>query len=163
MERINFRYEQDEQKCFLLLANQGSISCTLFKEWHLSRAIIKGALQDLFYNRRLQVTLASILVGTRFKSFDKLIGGGSTRLPTVCKICGARDSPAHLTEHAGLKPPKPDPIEIVEFLVQLAKTADTYNPHVSIPLQQEVSGDFELQIEGEDDSSSIESLSFEVA
>ena len=72
-ERLCYRYETDERRCFQSLAKCGSVSCTLFLEWGLTRAIIKSALQELFYSRRLQVTLASVLTGTRFKYYDTLM------------------------------------------------------------------------------------------
>ena len=61
-ERILHRYEKDERRCFPTLARNGSISRTLFLEWGLSRAVFKSVLQDLLFNRCLQVTLAGILV-----------------------------------------------------------------------------------------------------
>ena len=76
MERIRYKYEQDEAQGLRLLSDQGSISCTLFSEWRLSRAVIKCTLQEICYDRRLQVTLASILVGTRFKCYEKRAGWG---------------------------------------------------------------------------------------
>ena len=136
-ERLRNRYELDERYGLLLLASQGSISCTLFSEWSLSRAVIKSALQDLFYSRRMQVALASILTGTRFKFYDTLIGGGNIRVPTVCSVCGGCDSPAHLIMHAGNPPIPSTPEEAVAFLVQLATTANTINPHISAPYGME--------------------------
>ena len=162
-ERLLHRYECDERLCFLLLAQQGSISCTLFIEWRLTRAIIKSALQELFYNRRLQVTLASILVGTRFKYFDTLMGGGSTRLPTQCRLCGERDSPAHIMQHAEVSELPTSPEELVQFLVALAQSAEVLNPHLSTPCVPETSRELELEMESSscEEQDEINSLSFE--
>ena len=163
-ERLAHRYENDERRGLLMLAKGGSISCTLFIEWGLTRAMIKSALQELFYNRRLQVTLASILTGTRFKYFDTLIGGGSTRLPTTCRLCGDRDTPAHLLKHAKVDQPPTMPEELIQFLVTLAQTADVINPHISTPYVLEPSGELELDLEigpDEEASDTMESLSFE--
>ena len=162
-ERLVHRYERDERRCFLLLAQNGSISCTLFIEWGLTRAIIKSALQELFYNRRLQVTLASILVGTRFKFFDTLIGGGNARVHTQCRQCGERDSPEHLLMHAKIEGPPVNPDELVQFLVAVAQSADVLNPHLSTPWVPEPSAELDLEMDSSsnNEQSDIDSPSFE--
>ena len=68
-ERLRYKCELDECKGFLASAKCGPTSCVLFFEWAPTRAIMKSALQELVLSRQLQVTLASILVGTRFKFF----------------------------------------------------------------------------------------------
>ena len=145
-----------------MLSDKGSISSTLFLEWGLSRPAIKGALLELFYNRRLQVTLASILTGTRFKFFDKLMGGGNIRMPTVCCLCGQRDSPAHIMAHAGISSP-PDTLEdVIPFLVQMAITANTVNPHISVPYVEPMAIELELEeMEDSEEESDLASLSFD--
>ena len=87
MERVRFQYETDENAGLLLLSSQGSVSCTLYHEWKLSRAIIKCTFAELSYDRRLQVALASVLTCTRFKYYDKIIMGGGICLPTQCRKC----------------------------------------------------------------------------
>ena len=163
MERVRYRYELDEIKTFRLLAGAESVSCTLFLEWKLTRGIIKNAMQSLSYNRRLQVTLASILTGTRFKYYDTLMGGGSTRLPTVCQLCGKRDSPAHILHHAGVTELPSCPDEQVTFLALLAKTAEVINPHISAPLVTDVATEIELELFQDDGASltSADTLSFD--
>ena len=145
-----------------MLSDNGSISSTIFLEWGLSRPAIKGALQELFYNRRLQVTLASILTGTRFKFFDQMLGGGSIRMPTVCKQCGERDSPAHIMAHAGIDHPPGTIEEVIPFLVQMAITANAINPHISTPFVEPTAVELDLEgdIESEEELSEI-SLSFD--
>ena len=54
--RLGYRYEKDERRCFKLLAECGSVSWALFLERNLSRAVVKSALKELFYNRKLHVT-----------------------------------------------------------------------------------------------------------
>ena len=166
-ERLGYRYEKDERLRFRPLANCGSISCTLFIEWNLSRAIIKGALQELFYKRRLQVTLASVLAGTRFKYYDTLMGGGgSVRLPTVCRMCGRKDSPEHLISHmsGGAEGVPNVPEEIIEFLTKLAITANAINPQISTPYAMEVAEEIELSggESGRSESQSEDTLSFDI-
>ena len=163
-ERLRHRFETDERRCLLLLAKNDSISSTLFIEWGLTRAVIKSALQDLSYNRRMQVTLASVLTGTRFKFFDTMLGGGSARLPTVCKLCGERDSPAHILSHAKIDGPPIIPEEKVQFLVTIAQVAEVINPHLSTPWYQEHSKEIELELDpdsGDSDEEELNSLSFE--
>ena len=161
-ERLIRRYEREEQRCFLLLAQNGSISCTLFTEWGLTRAIITSALQELFYDRRLQVTLASILVGARFKLFDALIGGGYARLLTQCRLCGECGSPAHPLTRAKVDGPPVNPEELVQFLVTVAQSTDVLNPQLSTPWMPEPSAELDLEMElslsGEQDDN--DSLSF---
>ena len=110
------------------------------------------------------MTLASVLTGTRFKYYDTLMGGGSVRAPTVSRICGERDSPAHLLAHMGEKQLPVTPEKKVEFLTKLAITANTINPHISTPYAIEVATEIELSgVESElEGTQSIDSLSFDV-
>ena len=137
MGRERFKYENDETTGFRLLAARGSISCALFPEWCLSKAVIQSALLELCHCRRLHVSLASFLVGARFKYFDKLSMGGSMRLPTKCRQCGERDSQAHALGYIGETPPPTAPEDLIEFLWKLAVTAGAVNPHASAPYLQE--------------------------
>ena len=124
-------------------------------------------MQELFYNRRLQVTLASILTGTRFKYFDTLIGGGSNRLQTQCRQCGECDSPAHLLKHLNIDGLPTDPAELAHFLIAIAQSADAINPHLSTPWVPEPSGELELEMdlspreEHDEEHDEMDSLSFE--
>ena len=157
-ESILYRYEGDGKRCFLALERSGSISRTPCLESGLTRAIIKSALLELSYNRRLQVTPASILVGTRFKFFDTSMVGKSVRLPTVCRLCGEKDTPAHLLKHAGINPG-----DTVAFLVKIAAATDVINPHISQPYLRDVAEEIELDEDGSEARSqaSIDSLSFD--
>ena len=110
------------------------------------------------------MTLASVLTGTRFKYYDTLMEGGRARSPTVCRICGERDSPAHLMMHMGEKQLPDTPEEKVEFLTKLAITANAINPHISTPYAIEVATEIELSgMETElDEAQSVDSLSFDM-
>ena len=111
----------------------------------------------------MQVTLASILTGTRFKFYDALLGGGSARLPTVCKICGEQDTPGHIMRHADIPNLPHTPEEIVNFLVKIAETAVVVNPHISTPLVEDPAVELELPLFDTASESSMDSLSFEDA
>ena len=85
-------------------------------------------------------------------------------LPTQCRICGERDSPAHLLQHARLDGPPAIPEELVQFLVTLAGAADVINPHLSTPCLPEPSMELELELEpssSDEQDDDIDSLSFE--
>ena len=161
MERLRYKYEADEASGLRLLASRGSISSTIFLEWRLSRTIIKNALHELCHNRRLQVTLASILVGTRFKHYDKLISGGSVRLPTQCRLCEEPDSPAHILKHMGISKVPSIPEEIIEFLGAMAEKADAINPHIPKPYPLNLTQDMELDMGTDNEEESIDKLSFD--
>ena len=123
-------------------------------------------MQELFDNRRLQVTLPSILVGTRFKFFDTTTDGKSVRLPTVCRLCGERDSLMHLLGHTELDPKPPTcPEGLIRYLVTMAQSVDVINPHLSFPSVPETSMELELDAgtDSDEESAGVESLSFESA
>ena len=101
MEAVSHRCEQDVRSRFRVAAETGSISFSLSPGRRLSRAIIKCALQELFCSRKPQVAFPLILVGPRFKVFDTKTSGRNARLPTACRLRGARDSLAHLLRQAG--------------------------------------------------------------
>ena len=112
----------------------------------------------------MQVTLASILVGTRFKCFEKRMMGGSIRLPTECRWCGERDSPAHILEHIGVTSVPTMPEELIEFLAKVAREADVVNPHISKPHYLQTSMDLELMpLQTDSEASSDGELSFDHA
>ena len=90
-----------------------------------------------------------------------MIGGGNARLPTVCKICGGRDSLEHVMGHAGKQKPPDKPEELITFLVELATVASVTNPHISTPHTQEVSWGMELKLDSEGAGSDEDSLSFD--
>ena len=160
-ERIRHQYEIDEARGFKVLAQKGSVSCALFLEWRLSRAIIKNAPQNLSYNRRLQVTLASILTSTHFRFYDTLAGGTNACLLAICRKCGERETPAHLLQHADISQMTAGPEELVSLLAQLAIESDVINPHISVPLLLTIEEEVELEMETASSSVSLESLSFE--
>ena len=105
---------------------------------------------------------ASILTGARFKFFDKLIGGGNVRMPTECRLCGLRDSPAHIMAHAGISSPPNTLEDVIPPLVQMAITANTINPHISSPYVEPMAAEIELEEAAESAAESdLASLSFD--
>ena len=148
MERVQCRYENDEILALKLLAMKGSASCALYVEWQLSRAIIKRTFVELYFNRRQQVTLASILTGTRFKYFPgrgEEEGGGL--LQTLCPHCGEVDSIPHLISHFGKPVPPNSPEELVGYLAGLAQTGSTVNPHIPTPSRPLMATEIDLDME----------------
>ena len=61
------------------------------------------------------------------------MGGGNVRMPTVCRLFGLRDSPAHIMAHAGISSPPSTLGEVAPPPVRMAITANTINPHISTP------------------------------
>ena len=147
-ERLRALYERDERKVFDILASRGSLSSTIFINWRLTRPIIRQAMIDLSHSRQQQVTLASILTATRFKMYEGAVsGGGNVWVPTQCHLCGKADGPEHLLSHMNEESIPRDPSELSDFLVKLAGMAQRRNPHMSIPLPLEFSGEIELDTE----------------
>ena len=124
----------------------------------LARDAIRDALKELCYNRKLQVTLRSIITGTRFKCIDSEYAG---LLTTKCQKCGQEDSPSHLLICHDMGPVPIDHDGLVAYLSQLARKAVVTNPHLSVPIRPILSDDIELEIEslwGEED---MDKLSFD--
>ena len=160
-EGICFQYEIDDNRGLGLLAQKSSVSSALFLEWRVPRAAIKNATQELCYNRRFQVTLASILTGTRFRFYDATMGGTNTCFPTVCRQCGERDTPAHLPKHAKISQVPGKPEGKVEFLAQLAISSYVINPRISVPLRPFPSNELDLDLDEVCSEDCSESLSFD--
>ena len=85
-------------------------------------------------------------------------------MPTECRICGKKDSPAHLFVHMGEVEMPFAPEEKISFLVKLATVANTINPHISTPYALEVATEIEFADEETEGalSQSADSLSFDV-
>ena len=159
--RIKMQFESDERRAITSLRVCGSISSGIFLRLGLTRKIIKEALKRLSYSRPLQVTLCSIICGTRFKFHDN----GVLR-PTVCQKagCGMIDSFEHLLDCTGLRLPDPadnpseDEEEILySFLEELAFHAYNVNPGFPVPLRTEESGELAIYTNGEDGENSMQS------
>ena len=160
-ERLRATYERDELKVVQLLASQGSLSCTILRNWRLSRPVIRQTLIDLHLCRQAQVALASVITATRFKFYDKLVTGATVRVPTQCRICGQMDGPEHLLTHVKGEMPVGCPEDLVAFLVNLAEVARARNPQTPTPYPLEVSAEIELDLEMEHlwETASLNSLS----
>ena len=107
------------------------------------------------------MTLASVLVGTRFKYFDRLTSGGSVRLPSRRRQCGERDSLAHLRKHMGETAVPTMPGGLIAFLRQLAIKRDATNPHVSAPYLPILATEIKLDNETLDGGSGMDRLAFD--
>ena len=137
--RIQARYEADEKKTLSLLSNIGSISGRLVTEWGLTRDILREATKVLCYNRRMQVTLSSIITGTRFKFFGR---GEEQITPTLCRKCGIEeDGIVHMLSCYEMDIIPSDEEGIVQYLAELAKRTVVYNPQMPLPILRSEEGE----------------------
>ena len=137
--RIHARHEADERKVLSLLSSTGSVSGRLVTEWGLTRDILREATKVLSCNRRMQVTLSSIITGTRFK----YVGRGEERVtPTLCRKCGVEeDGIAHMLSCYEMGEIPCEEEGLVQFLVELAKRTVVYNPQLPLPMPRTGEGE----------------------
>ena len=83
-DRLIKRHEKDERNALFILAELGSRSGKLVSEWNLTRTLIKEVMKDLCFSRKRQVTLGTILTGTRFKCYSNEVPGLAS---TICRKC----------------------------------------------------------------------------
>ena len=91
--RLAMKREQDEITALGLIAGADSVSGGLFRQWGLSRPMIRTALLDLRFNFRVRVVISSIVTGARFKFFEQ---GERSLLSARCQRCGEIASLAHI-------------------------------------------------------------------
>ena len=134
-----------------MLASQASMACAIFTDLHLTRGIIKMALQRLQTNRRRQVVLANILCATRFKYYAK----NGELLPVVCaNKCGMADSIRHLLACYNLHPPyeEEEAESWVAFLSIMAARTEKTSPLIPMPMDLQPCGyrepEEELSLDG---------------
>ena len=135
--RIQARHEQDERETLSLLANIGSVSGKLVTEWGLTRAILKEVTRSLSFNRRMQVTISSIVTGTRFKWIGK--GGEETEqlAPTLCRKCGIEeDNISHMLTCYDMGEVPKDEEGLIQFLTELARRTVVLNPQLALPISR---------------------------
>ena len=99
------------------------------------RPFVKEAFRRLRGRHAAQVTLATILCGTRFKySYQSLL------LPTECpnrrqgkRMCGREDFFAHLLRRHRLERHWGTGVDSIELMVKMAIRATPESPGVNIP------------------------------
>ena len=72
------------------------------------------------------------------------MGAGSARLPTASRLCGGRDAPAHILQHAGAVDPPGYPEDLIDFLALSVDTADVISPRISVPPILETATELDL-------------------
>lgn len=132
---VRQQYEADELLVLRELAVLGSESARIITSLELTREIVQVTMTLLRHRRDAQVTLASVLGGTRFKH---AIHG--VLVPTRCPhsrygaVCGREDSFEHLLDCYNLRSQLRKGVEAIDFLVKLAKTVISATPGRSVPL-----------------------------
>ena len=97
----------------------------LYLDWGPTEEIVKQLLTGFNADRRLQVTLASVVAATRFQFPE-----GGIPLPTTCYLSGEVDSSAQLLTHCPGDALSDDPDARMASLVSLATLAYVVNPHI---------------------------------
>ena len=136
-EHIRNCMHSDELSQLRKLKEVGSESAKIIVDLELTRGHVKEAMRVLKHNHEAQVTLASILCGTRFKhAFQSVL------VPTECPnkkrrkdglMCGAEDSFEHLVKCHGLQKFKDEKPYVVDLLVRMAKRSISSTPGISVP------------------------------
>ena len=129
--------EEDELIHLRKLAGLGSESATIVTSLELQRSHKKEAFRVLRHEHQAQITLATILCGTRFKHpFQGIL------IPTECQntwrkrgeeMCGEEDSLEHLLKCYGLERHLKKGAESIAFLVKMGRRAIQKAPGVNIP------------------------------
>ena len=144
--RLKQSYQEDEKRTISLLATTGSTACNIYQDMKLSRKVIKEALRRLKRSRFNQVTLATIVCGTRFKFFED-----DRRYPVRCEVTEGfqeEDSSQHLLSccrmplNTMINSPEE---EIIHYLATLACKATTENPGMPTPNILVQDGELELE------------------
>ena len=136
-DHVKLCMDSDELRHLKKLAELGSESAEIIKKLNLTRGHIAEAMSRLKHSHPAQITLASILCGTRFKfAFQGVL------IPTECpngwgrkedELCGEEDSFEHLISCHGLRKYIESGPYIVDFLVRMAKRATPMSPGINIP------------------------------
>ena len=121
---VRLQWEGDEILAIRQLAEVGSVSAGILTRLQLTREIAHMTMSMLRKERAAQVTLLSILGGTRFKHpFHGVL------VPTMCprmrngNRCGAEDSYEHLLRCYGLRRRERMGVDALDFLVLTARKA----------------------------------------
>ena len=136
-QHIHRYMEEDELLHLRKLADLGSESATVVANLKLERSIKKETFRVLRHEHPSQITLVTILCGSRFKHpFQGILfpterqnrGGRRER-----EVCGREDSLEHLLKCHGLEKYRETGPASVGFLVRMARRAIQLAPGVNIP------------------------------
>ena len=121
---VRRQWENDEILAIRQLAEVGSVSAGILTRLQITREIVHLTMSMLRRERAAQVTLISILGGTRFKHhFHGVL------VPTRCpklrngRRCGSEDSYEHLLRCYGLRRYERTGPDALDFLVLMARKA----------------------------------------
>ena len=138
-ELLKHTQNQDEEKIISCLANnieEKSVASKIYKEWGLTRSVIKECHTAMSKDRSLQTVFNNLVGATRFKVIEK-----NRLLPASCpkKGCGKRDSWEHFI--ICYEPPDIGQMkdkEKIKAIIALCKIIRTENPTRPIPYENEV-------------------------
>ena len=128
-EYLITRQNEDEAGAIQFLAEnitEPSMAGKIYREWKLTRKIIKDCQAKMARNRAWQVTFNNLVGGTRFKALQ-----GSKMVRTRCprKGCEELDSWEHFKEcHEAHMPDGLSEKERISWIVEISKKAMTENP-----------------------------------
>ena len=132
---VKRQWERDETAALRQLADLGSVSAGIITRLELTREIIQMATSILRTERAAQVTLMSILGGTRFKAYFH-----GVLVPTKCPhkkrrgICGEEDSYEHLLWCYWLENREQKGPDSLDFLVAMARKTIPQIPGTAQPM-----------------------------
>ena len=133
--RLQAQLERDEKLVLRQLKDLGSESASIIIRLDLSRELIQAAMSILREDRPAQITLMTILGGTRFKyAYQGLL------IPTSCprmrggERCNQQDSFDHLIFCYALQTQLKTGLESVPFLVTMARKATPGHPRRVRPM-----------------------------
>ena len=158
------RYRADEEATLHLLRNEGSASCSIYSDLHLTRSVVKETLTKLQNDRRKQVVFAGIVCATRFK----MIAPNNELHAVKCMRCGEQDSFPHMLQccNLGTIPDAEDLAELFAFLLRLIWEAARGAPVIPIRFLMPALDEISLVMDDEGEASlqlaeSENSLSFD--
>ena len=126
---LKTRMEVDELRTLRRLAALGSQSAGILTRLEITREMVQEVLRRLRADRAAQVTLATVLAGTRFR-----VIGATGLVPAGCGKCHVmEDSFDHLLACYKLEDLYATGERAVEFLTVLAKRVKLTPPGVSRP------------------------------
>ena len=129
--------EEDELLHLRKLAELGSESAAIVTSLELQRSHIEEAFRVPRHEHQAQITLATILCGTRFKHPVQGILIPTERQNTWRKgggeMCGQEDSMERLLKCCGLERHLKKGAESITFLVKMGRRAIQRAPGVNIP------------------------------
>ena len=136
---VREQHERDEKTVLRRLAGIGSASAEiLMGQLDVSRGALKEALGVLRDERKAQANLLEILSATRYRV---ITGRGLYCTKCPKKECFARDSYRHMIECYGLGSQEERGVDVVPFLVRMARATLPVGHRVVIPYPMEAKED----------------------